>query len=77
MVSISAVNSRSPCPLTCISFLIATTVLSFNWARYTSPNPPDPIRLLLSNPFVASRRSANVSFVNGLSKAAKLMLNAS
>nr|GLL19570.1 hypothetical protein Itr_chr02CG10330 [Ipomoea trifida] len=77
MVSISAVNSRSPCPLTYFNFLMATTLPSFNWALYTSPKPPDPIRLSLWKLLVASRRSAKVSFLRGFSKVARLMLNAS
>nr|GMD58402.1 hypothetical protein Iba_chr11fCG5210 [Ipomoea batatas] len=61
----------------CISFLIATTLPSFSWALYTSPQPPEPTRLSLWKPLVASSRSANVSFFRGFSKVARLMLRAS
>ncbi|GER52739.1 RNA-binding KH domain-containing protein [Striga asiatica] len=75
--SLSSPTLQYPSKGTRFRFLIATTLPSFSWALYTSPNPPDPINVSALNPFVASSRCANVSFLSGFSNAATFMLSGS
>jgi len=64
MISTSAWNSRSPCPLPALSCFTATSVpLPGSTPLYTYPNPPCPSRFAFENPPVAAPSS---SYVNEL-----------
>lgn len=70
MISTSAWNSRSPCPLPAFKCLIATSLPFGSTPLWTYPKPPWPRRLILEKPSVAI---ANSSYVNALFEKPKEM----